>query len=220
MSRILIGCEKNAKVREAFKALGHIVMSCDIQASTVDGWHYQGDIFNVLDMGWDMAIFFPPCTYLTNAGVRHFNVKNYGDKAIKRHQLRLEAAEFVDRLYRSSIPKICIENPVGWLNNNWRKPDQVIHPYYFGDPHVKRTCLWLKGLPLLKYDRFAVKPEPLSVLTRRPGKLYAGGEAKNNYFIQAHLRDSDGRSETFRGIADAMAAQWGNLLPVQHELFN
>ena len=219
--RVLVACEYSGKVRDAFIKLGHDAISCDILPTDNPGPHYQGDVFNIINDGFDMMIAFPPCTYLTNAGIRWFNVDRYGAKAIKRHENRLEAMEFVSKLYNSRIDKICIENPIGYLNKNFRSPDQIVHPYFFGDSHVKPTCLFLKNLPLLVRHKGTVKPEPLLIQQRRPGKYYKGGEEKKHYFTGAFLRDSHSRSKTFQGIADAMASQWGtsNVNPIQQTLF-
>lgn len=160
----------------------------------------------------------PPCTYLSNAGIGWFNEDKYGQKAIDRKQKRNDAMIFFLRMYNAPIDKICLENPVGYPNTFFRKPDQVIQPYFFGDCHKKGTCLWLKGLPKLIHtkqdDLFAQRthtaaPQPLIVQYRKPSKYYNGGEVKNRYFTDAFSRDSKTRSKTFQGIANAMAEQWG-----------
>lgn len=118
-------------------------------------------------------------------------------------------------MYNSPIKKICLENPVGWVNSVFRKPNQTIQPHFFGDPHVKRTCLWLKGLPRLNghYDIAGLpeygKPEPLAIQYRKPSKYYKGGEEKKRYFTDFGSRNAKERSKTFPGIAQAMADQWG-----------
>jgi hypothetical protein len=114
------------------------------------------------------------------------------------------------RLMRAPIDRIAVENPVGWMNTTFRKPNQTIHPWYFGDPHLKRTCLWLRGLSRLNGQMQAQQPEPLSIQIRRPGKHYKGGEIKKRYFTDVHSSQSvKERSKTFPGIAKAMAEQWG-----------
>src|ERR1041384_921565 len=119
---------------------------------------------------WDLMIAHPPCTYLSNAGIGWFNVERYGEKAVERSIKREQALQFFLKLYRAPIEKVCIENPVGYANSEFRKPNQTIHPWFFGDPHMKRTCLWLRGLSRLNGLPSAKQPEPLSIQTRRPGK--------------------------------------------------
>lgn len=213
--KILVACEYSGRVREAFRKLGHDAWSCDIlPADDNSPYHIQDDVLKHLNEGWDMMIAHPPCTYLSSAGNRWFNVDRYGDKALQRKQDRQEALEFVKALYNCSIPLVTVENPVGYLSSAFRKPDQIVQPYQFGEPHVKPTCLWLKGLEPLKHTTpTAVKPEPLGTTIRKPSKYYKGGEVKKHYFTQlAKSRSGHERSYTFQGIADAMAAQWGNNL--------
>jgi len=212
--RILVACEYSGRVREAFRKLGHDAWSCDLlPADDNSPYHYQGDVITLLGLGgkWDMMIAHPPCTYLSGAGNRWFNEERYGEKAVQRKILRQEAVEFVRALYEAPVPMIAIENPIGYLSKNFRKPDQIIQPYQFGEPHVKPTCLWLKGLPLLVPTTPATaKPEPLGTTIRKPSKYYKGGEVKKHYFTQlAKTRSGHERSYTFQGIADAMASQWG-----------
>ena len=220
--RILIACEFSGVVREAFAAKGHDVWSCDLLPTEQSGQHIQGDVLEVINDGWDMMIAHPPCTYLTNAGVAHFNVRKYGQKAIDRWYKRIESFEFFMNLVNAPIEKIAIENPVGFPNSAYRKPDQIIHPYYFGERQMKRTCLWLKNLPNLWYwlepDLFgertaSEKPEPVFVHERQPSKYYKGGEKKARYFVDAVAGYSNNhgheRSKSFSSIAEAMADQWG-----------
>jgi len=200
--KVLVACEYSGRVRDAFIARGHDAISCDLLPTESPGPHYQGDIFDIINDGFDLMVAHPPCTYLTYAGTRHWN--NPG-----RAELREEAASFFMRLYNAPINKIAIENPVGYMNSVFRKPDQIIHPYYFGDPVQKRTCLWLKGLPMLDYSKTIMpKPEPL---------YYCQGEKCKGKAINwcEGSRGNNGeprwkaRSRTFQGIADAMANQWG-----------
>jgi hypothetical protein len=156
--KVLVACEYSGIVRDAFTAKGHDAWSCDILPTESEGNHIQDDILKHLDNGWDLMIAHPPCTYLSNAGIRWFNEEKYGDKARLRKQLRLESLEFVKKLYYCNIPKICIENPVGYLNLNFRKPDQIVQPYFFGDEESKRTCFWFKNLSPLKHTKL-VKPK-------------------------------------------------------------
>jgi len=211
--RVLVACEESQTVCKAFRERGHEAYSCDIQACSGGHpeWHIMHDAVDVAYSGcWDLMIAHPPCTVLTNAGIGYFNESVYGDKAIKRKHDRERAAEFFMKLMNAPIPKICLENPVGWMNTAYRKPNQTIHPWFFGDPHMKRTCLWLRGLPRLNGSIYAEPPKPLSIQVRRPGKHYRGGEVKNRYFVDVQSSTSTKeRSKTFSGIARAMAEQWG-----------
>lgn len=210
--RVLVACEYSGRVREAFRKLGHDAWSCDLLPSDDSSpYHIQGDVLEILNDGWDLMIAHPPCTYLSTAGNRWFNEARYGDKARLRKRLRLEAMEFVKTLYNAPVSSVAVENPIGYLSNNWQKPNQIIQPYQFGEPHVKPTCLWLKNLPPLQLTSpEATKPEPLGVTIRKPSKYYKGGEVKKHYFTQlAGSRSGHERSYTFQGIADAMADQWG-----------
>lgn len=202
--RVLVACEFSGRVREAFVAAGHDAWSCDILPTEIPGNHIQGDVFAVLNDGWDMAIMHPPCTYLSSVGNRHL-------KQPGRLALRQEAFEFVMRLWAAPIERIALENPVGYLNTAWRKPDQIIQPYYFGDPVKKTTCLWLRGLPCLLWDRAVPYPQPM---------FYSNGEktkGKPIHWTEANKsKDPSERAKTFQGIANAMAAQWGAVsIPVQ-----
>lgn len=181
---ILIACEYSGIVRDAFKNKGHFAVSCDLLSSDIKGYHYQGNVLDTLTDGWDMMIAFPPCTYLSYAGNRW--LKQEG-----RQQKINEALEFFKLILNAPIPKIAVENPRGWANKYIREPEQIFHPYHFGEPYSKATCLWLKNLPLLNYT---------NVLT--------------NYFhnwtkYKKGSHNGHSRSKTFQGVADAMAAQWG-----------
>jgi len=219
--KVLVACEYSGIVRDAFLAKGHDAISCDILDTESPGPHYKGNVLDIIGDGWDLMIAFPPCTYLTHAGIGHFNVERYGQKAIKRMKLREDGKDFFMTLYLAPIQKICIENPVGFINQ-FITPSQIIHPYYFGDSNLKRTCLWLKGLPQLNHfrhnDLFNQKthtnrPEPAYVHERKPGKHYKGGEVKKRYFVDtmkgSHEDRAHQRAKTFPGIANAMADQWG-----------
>ena len=207
--KVLIACEYSGIVRDAFIKRGHDAMSCDILPTESEGSHYQGDVFDILGEGWDLMIAHPPCTFLSNAGIRWFNEEKYGGKAIERKRKRLLALEFVKKLYECNIPKVAIENPVGYLNNNWRKPDQIIQPYHFGETESKRTCLWLKNLPLLNHTD-VVEPKVYG--------YFKNGKKKGQpiYGTQYCLFSKDRgkiRSKFFIGIAKAMANQWGTPKP-------
>ena len=181
--RILVACEFSGRVRDAFKAKGHLAMSCDILPSETPGYHYQRDVLTILDKGWDMMIAFPPCTHLTVSGARWWKEK----QADGRQQ---EAIRFFMLLAGANIPRIAIENPVGIMSTHYRKPDQIVQPWHFGHGETKATCLWLSGLPLLTPTDIVDGREP------RIHKMAPGPQ-------RAKLR-----SLTFQGIADAMADQW------------
>ena len=225
--KVLIACEESQAVCKEFRALGHEAYSCDIQECSGGHpeWHINGDaLIEAYSGEYDLMIAHPPCTFLTNAGIGYFNEDRYGIKAQQRKGYRQEAMKFFMSLYNAPVEKICVENPVGYPNSQFRRPDQVIHPYFFGDYDKKRTCLWLKNLPPLQHtktdDLFSLashvkEPKPLSVQIRKPGKYYKGGEIKKRYFTdvkgggrgQAKLR-----SKTFPGIAKAMATQWSEYI--------
>ena len=155
---------------------------------------------------WDLIIAHPPCTYLTVTGNRWFNVEKYGDKARKRLKLREEAKEFFMAFANADCNHIAIENPIGIMSTSWRKPDQIVQPYYFGDPYEKKTCLWLKGLPLLKKSN-EVTPEERT-------KFKSGKSMPAWYAAAANLPAAERsriRSQTFPGFAKAMAEQWGGI---------
>jgi len=201
--RILVACEESQVVCKAFRKNGHEAYSCDTQESSggYPEWHIQGDVLAQLEKKWDIMIGFPPCTYLTYAGTRHWNSPG-------RLEKRLDALDFFAKLWTADIDKICLENPRGCASPTIAKYSQIIQPYYFGDGEQKTTCLWLKNLsPLIHTemdDLFSEKthvekPEPFSVLS----------SGKKTYFTDGKTRDAKIRSKTFPGIADAMAAQWG-----------
>lgn len=200
--RVLVGCEESQAVTIELRKLGIEAYSCDIleQSGGFPEWHLQGDIFEYINNSWDMLIAFPPCTYLTVTGNRWFNVERYGDKAIERYKEREKAIDFFMALVNADIEKIAIENPVGIMSRVYRKPDQIIQPYMFGDPYEKRTCLWLKNLPELKPTDI-VKPEPRIV--------YKSGKSMPAWYQVSGKDRAKIRSKTFPGIARAMAMQWG-----------
>jgi len=189
--RVLVGCECSGKVRQAFRDNGHDAWSCDIIPSDDNSeYHIQDDVLNHLDEGWDMMICFPPCTHLCVSGARWFK-----DKLPEQGK----ALEFVDTLLNSNIPKIALENPVGIISTRIRKPNQIIQPYEFGHMETKRTCLWLKNLPKLKSTKNVYKK-----MMKLPKKL----RNRIHYMSNTKNRGKD-RSETYTGIAKAMANQWG-----------
>lgn len=201
--RILVACESSGVVREAFRKLGHDAWSCDLQAPDDHSqFHIRGDVFGVLVPGcWDLMIAHPPCTYLSSSGM-HWTTRGLRDAALTE-----DALQFVRDLMDAPVPKIAIENPVGVISNRIRKPDQIIQPYDFGDDASKRTCLWLKGLPLLKPTAF-VPGRPVEVggkIVNRWGNQTDSGQnkmppSKDRWKL---------RSKTYQGIACAMAEQWG-----------
>lgn len=184
--KILIGCEFSGLVRDAFIELGHDAVSCDIIPSEKpNNKHIQDDILNHLNESWDMMLAFPPCTYLCNSGARWM----YEEKG--RELKQEKALEFVNILMDADIDKIMIENPIGAISTNIRKPDQIIQPWMFGHGETKATCLWLKNLPLLK---------PTNIVEGRDNRIHRIWNVKNR---------SKERSRTYPGIARAMANQWG-----------
>ena len=193
---ILIACEYSGTVRDAFIAKGHDAMSCDLLPTDVPGPHYQGDVFDIINNGWDMMIAHPPCTYLSVSGM-HWTARGLRDP-----QLTEDALEFVTRLMAASIPRIAVENPISVISSRIRKPDQIINPWQFGHDASKRTCLWLKNLPLLTPTDI-VKPRIVNGKKRWANQTDSG---------QNRLPPSEDRwkirSETYTGIAQAMADQW------------
>ena len=203
--RILVACEESQAVTIELRNLGHEAYSCDIEPCSGGHpeWHIQGDVTPLLEEKWDMILAFPPCTYLTVTGNRWFNIEKYGEKALKRIEDRKEAIKFFMMFANADCPKIVIENPVGVISTKWRKPDQIIHPWQFGDPFEKKTCLWLKGVePLIPTN--VVKP---------PDRVeFGSGKSMPKWYADAwRLPKKDRakmRSKTFPGIAKAMAEQW------------
>ncbi|MFP6818676.1 hypothetical protein [Acinetobacter sp.] len=214
--KVLIACEYSGVVREAFAKLGHDAMSCDLLPTEQPGNHYQGDVRDVLYENWDMVIAHPPCTFLSVAGNRWFNEERYGDKALSRKAKRIEAANFFKIFTDINCEKVAIENPIGFMSNAYQKPDQIIHPYFFGDPERKATCLWLKGLEKLVSTNI-VQPE---IITYKNGKGTDSPWHLNSLSLPAEERRKV-RSKTFQGVADAMASQWGgnNHQKEQQDLF-
>jgi len=202
--KILIACEFSGIVRDAFIRKGHDAVSCDLLPTESPGPHYQGDVRDVLTDGWDMMIGHPPCTFLSYAGVRHWNASG-------RLQKRLDALSFFAALWEAPIEKICLENPKGCASPTIAKYSQEIQPYYFGDNNMKTTWLWLKNLPLLIHneedDLFFQKTH-----VPKPEPLYVDSNGKARHFTDAMKGVSDrahSRAKTFPGIAEAMASQWG-----------
>lgn len=192
--RVLVACEYSGRVRDAFRARGHDAWSCDLLPTDAPGPHIQGDVLAVLRDGWDLMVAHPPCTYLCSSGL-HWNGRVPGRAALTE-----EALEFVRALLGAPIPRIALENPVGRISTAIRKPDQTIQPWQYGHPESKATCLWLKGLPLLRPTRVLEKPASGRWENQTPSGQNKLGPSADRWKI---------RSATYRGIADAMAEQWG-----------
>ena len=200
--KILIACEYSGIVRDAFIARGHDAMSCDLLPTDRPGPHYQGDIFDLIFQHWDLIVAFPPCTHLSGAGAPSWKEKQKDGR-------QAAAIRFVLGIYDHSCKKIAIENPTGILNTKWRKPDQIVNPFQFGDPYKKRTCLWLKGLPLLVETNVVEPTAHWTSNSTRGGLLKDGTRRKSKLPIRKAWCSAKERSKTFQGIADAMAQQWG-----------
>ena len=204
--KVLVACEESQAVCNEFRKLGHEAYSCDIVPCSGGHpeWHLQQDVLPLLKEKWDMIIAFPPCTYLTVTGNRWFNIDRYGEKAIQRHKDRKEAIDFFMAFANADCEQIAIENPVGIMSSEWRKPNQIINPWQFGDAFEKKTCLWLKGLPELT---------PTNIVEIPPRKKFDSGKSMPSWYAEAwHLPKEERaklRSKTFPGIARAMAEQWG-----------
>ena len=227
--KILVACEESQAVTIELRKLGHEAYSCDIIECSGGHpeWHIKGDVLEILNPmtkydwndyitfetmdgeehwiegKWDMIIAFPPCTYLTATGNRWFNVERYGEKAIQRHKDREEAVKFFMAFANADCQRIAIENPIGHMSTAYRKPNQIIHPYMFGDPARKATCLWLKGLKPL---------EPTNIVEPVVIKYKNGKGTDNPWHMDTMSLPPDerakARSKTWAGIAKAMAEQW------------
>lgn len=196
--RVLVACEYSGAVRDAFIRAGHYAASCDLLPSESPlGDHYQCNVLDIIDHGWDLMVAHPPCTYLSSSGL-HWNKRRP-----EREQMTKDSLDFVFQLMKADIPRIAIENPIGCISTQIRKPDQIIKPYQFGHDASKNTCLWLKGLPLLRPTQL-VEPRLVNGKPRWANQTDSG---------QNKLTPSPDRwkirSETYAGIAKAMAEQWG-----------
>ena len=202
--KVLVACEYSGTVRDAFSSLGHYAVSCYLLPSDAPGWHYQGSVLDIINDGWDLMIAHPPCTYLTCTGNKWFKPE-FKDRFPDREQKRKEALDFFITLYNAPIPRVCLENPVGFVSTMFKKPTQYVQPYEFGDPHSKKTGLWLRGLPMLLPTKMA---QPLF-------HIYADGRKDPIWHYETMklppLQRMKARSKTFKGIATAMAEQWGTL---------
>ena len=208
--RVLIACEYSGAVRDEFIRMGHDAMSCDLLPTDKPGPHYEGDVFDIINDGWDMMIAFPPCTHLALSGSQWFAEKQKDGR-------QDEALQFVRDLMNADIPKIAIENPIGIISSRIRKYDQIIQPYMFGDPFQKSTCLWLKGLqPLIATD--VVGKGEFKEWIDKNGKKKRQGTWYAETWGKGDLRWKI-RSQTFPGIAKAMADQWSGPQMIQTKLF-
>jgi len=216
--RVLIACEESQTVCKSFRDLGIEAYSCDILPCSGGHpeWHYQDDVFNVIGLGWDLMIAHPPCTMIAGSSVQWlshpedkllpFDERRPHPKYPNRRKDMGDSVEFVKSLYGSNIDRVCIENPVGLLSSRWRKSDQIVQPYHFGDEATKTTCLWLKNLPLLKHTNVVGKGDRVVFSSGKSHpKWYADALAKAKTKEERQTL----RSKTFKGIADAMANQWG-----------
>jgi len=205
--RVLVACEESQTITKKLREQGHIAFSCDIQECSGGHpeWHFNRDVFEIIDLGWDMMIAHPPCTYLSVSGL-HWNKK---DK--ERAQKTEDALEFVQKLMDVDIPRIAIENPVSCISSRIRKPEQIIQPYQFGDDASKRTCLWLKGLKPLEHTEY-VKPRIVDGKERWSNQKDDGQNVLYDEFGVVigwnDVRTKKARSKTYPGIADAIAEQW------------
>lgn len=179
---VLIACEFSGIVRDAFIKKGHNAISCDILPTEKPGPHYQGNVLDIINNGWDLMIAHPPCTHLAVSGARWFKYKQ---------KEQVKALEFVRKLLDVPIDKIALENPISVISTKIRKPDQIIQPWQFGHGETKATCLWLKNLFKLK---------PTNIVDGRENRIHKMPPSKDRW---------KNRSRTFQGIANAMAEQWG-----------
>lgn len=207
--KILIACEYSGTVRDAFAAKGHNVTSCDLLPTDAPGNHYQGNILEIINDGWDMMIAFPPCTHLAVSGAKHFAEK-------RKDGRQQQGIDFFMEFTKTDIPKVCIENPVGIMSTLYRKPDQIVQPWQFGDPFQKTTCLWLTGLPKLIHsigtDLFNDK---ITHVGKGEFLVLPSGKKMPKWYSDAKVSSKEltqkVRNKTFPGIAQAMANQWGNI---------
>jgi site-specific DNA-cytosine methylase len=208
--RILIACEESDEVRSRFAALGFDAWSCDLQPNRNPfAKHYQENVLDIINNGWDALIAFPPCTHLASSGAAHFFKK-------KNNGTQKQAIEFFMQLVNAPVKYIAIENPVGIMSTEYRKPDQIIHPYYFGDNVPKKTCLWLKNLPKLVYcmndnlfeKKTAVVPEYVFYHSKKNKSGYSRYSVLGKISSSNNPENAKIRSKTFPGIAQAIADQW------------
>jgi hypothetical protein len=193
MKRVLVACEYSGRVRDAFIRNGCEAVSCDLLPTDQPGPHYQGDVFDIINDGWDLMVAHPPCTHLAVSGARWFHKKEREQK---------EALDFVRRLMSAPINHIAIENPISVISSKIRKPDQIIQPWMFGHGETKATCLWLKNLPPL---------QPTEIVEGRENKVHKMPPSEHRWKL---------RSLTYQGIADAMGDQWSVQVETQLNLLS
>lgn len=212
--RILVACEESQAVTIAFRELGHEAFSCDIQECSggFPEWHICGDVLTQLNKSWDCMIAFPPCTHLAVSGAAWFEEK-------RKDGRQQEGIDFFMQMVNAPIKHIAIENPIGIMSKLYKKPTQVIHPYYFGDEAQKATCLWLKNLPPLYHNSMPnlfdqnithVGKGEMMKCVRKDGSIEY--RAKHNQGLPPSPERAKIRSKTFPGIAKAMATQWSEYL--------
>ena len=199
--KVLVACEYSGKTRDSFTRNGHDAISCDLLPTERPGKHYQGDVRDIINDGFDLMVAHPSCQHLAVSGSRHFWRKQKEQK---------EALDFVRLLMNCNIPRWCIENPISVISSAIRPPDQIIQPYEYGDPYQKSTCLWLKNLPLLRPTKIVDK-----------GEFYISPSGKKLPAWYAKMGSGSGkqRSLSFDGISNAFGDQWGdeNRLPIPVE---
>ena len=193
MKRVLVACEYSGRVRDAFIRNGCEAVYCDLLPTDQPGPHYQGDVFDIINDGWDLMVAHPPCTHLAVSGARWFHKKESEQK---------EALDFVRRLLSAPINHIAIENPISVISSKIRKPDQIIQPWMFGHGETKATCLWLKNLPPL---------QPTEIVEGRENKVHKMPPSEHRWKL---------RSLTYQGIADAMGDQWSVQVETQLSLLS
>jgi site-specific DNA-cytosine methylase len=189
--KVLIACEYSGTVRDAFISQGHDAISCDLLPTDVPGPHYQGDVRDILHDGFDLMVAHPPCTHLAVSGARWFKDKQ---------EEQAEALDFVRFLLDAPIDKIALENPISIISSRIRKPSQIIQPWQFGHPESKSTCLWLKNLPKLVPTNILPLPQSGRWANQTPSGQNKLGPSEDRWKL---------RSATYKGIAQAMAEQWG-----------
>jgi len=212
--KLLIACEESQAVTIEFRKLGIEAFSCDIQdcSGGHPEWHIKADVLEVIKMGWDAMIAFPPCTHLAVSGAAWFDLK-------KKDGRQKAGIDFFMAMINAPIPRIAVENPIGIMSKLYRKPDQIIHPYYFGDDTSKATCLWLKNLPLLYHNKSVtlfddsvtwVKPYFTEFINKK-GRITRHSRTSDKWYKSQEERSRE-RSKTFPGIAKAMASQWSKII--------
>lgn len=210
---VLIACEFSGAIRREFRKLGHNAISCDlVEASDNSPYHHCGDVREIINSHqWDLLIAHPPCTYLTLAGNRWFKPE-YAEKYPTRQQDRQDAIDFFMELYNADIPHIAVENPIGIMSSHFRKADQIIQPWQFGDPFQKSTCLWLKNLPKLAPTNVVDKGEMYEFVSKKGVK-----KRQPKWYFDALVGKSPEerqkiRNTTFPGIAKAIAEQYSKFV--------